>query len=84
MPLACPFACAFGMFTIWKSGWTIWYQHPCQVSQFSEEVELATAFALKREALTKRFFYPNRYLRLQRLGTYGFIPRPGWLIFRPI
>jgi hypothetical protein len=56
---------------------------PSGVSQFSEEVEMAIAFALKREGLTKRFFYQNRHLRRRRPGTYGFIPRPGGLFFRP-
>src|SRR5205823_8651648 len=81
MPLACPLACAFEILTMGKGDWMICYQHPCQISQFTDEVEMVTAFVLEQEALTKRFFYQNRYLRLRRLGTYGFIPRPGWLIF---
>jgi len=35
-------------------------QLPCQVSQVSGEIRMATAFAVNREAVTKRAFHQNR------------------------
>ncbi len=61
----------------------ICYQHPCQFSQFTDEVEMATAFVLKQEVLTKRFFIKidiYDYEGLERMDSFQ--GRTG-LFFRP-
>jgi hypothetical protein len=68
---------------MWKSGWTIWYQHPCQVSQFSEEVEMATHLLLNEKRLQSAFFTKIDicdYEGLERMDSFQ--GRAG-LFFRP-